>query len=491
MGKYKSSFLKYRKNTKDVAISDIIFSGQVKFKKLAKSTLILNVAPSLIIFIFILNGYLGVWQGTILGSVIFVVSLLFNYPYIADLQEVTKYVETLANDDRTIEPDLSFINNLEELSGAIKKMNQTWRNKNEALKILLLEDEILINSLPNIVLMLDVDLNILQTNEAAKKIFGWNYKELLENIIKDPDIKELCKKTLETGLGLDYKYELSDLNTYHFNIRFEKFPINSPNKIALVLIFQNKTTERKTEKMLSDFVANASHEMKTPLASITGFIETLAELENDKESQAMFLNIMREQSERMNRLINDLLVLSVIEAGVSKKDYEFVSLNEILPDALLNVYKISEEKKINIITQVEAKTPKILGRKDDLLRIYDNLISNAIKYSPEGADVIIRIFTTENSIHKLPEYPENQYLICFSVQDFGEGIDEKYIPRLTERFFRVDKARSRNLGGTGLGLSIVKHIIDNHNGHFEIKSKLGEGSIFSVYFPIYPTEPIV
>ena len=126
----------------------------------------------------------------------------------------------------------------------------------------------------------------------------------------------------------------------------------------------------------------------------------------------------------------------------------------------------------------------IVGNRDEMLRVLDNLVSNAIKYSKEGSQVMIKFFTTGNAEAKFKKFSIDQNLLCISVQDFGEGIDEKYIPRLTERFFRVDKARSRNLGGTGLGLSIVNQIIENHNGHLEIQSKLGQGSTFNVYLPL-------
>ncbi len=472
-----------RVSTKDLAISQIVFSGKVKFRKLAKSTFIFTAAPALIITLFVLNGYIGFDEGVILFGLIFIMALLFNYPYIADLQEVTNYVSNLAQNKNPVQPDLSFLNNVEELSASINKLNESWQQKNDALKILLLEDEILINSLPNIVLMLDSELNFLQTNQAAKNIFGWNYAETIKKIISDERLKPLFRQVMESGQGTNIKYEFTDVYYYFFDIRIEKFPINSPNKIAIIIILQNLTQEKKTEKMLNDFVANASHEMKTPLASISGFIETLAEVDNDESAKKEFLRIMKEQSERMNRLINDLLVLSLAESGSHREKFENISLNDILQEALSNLRKLAEGRGVKIKTSTENALPAAFGDRDDIIRVFDNLISNAIKYSKENSEVEISLFTTINKDNKLKVFPTNQMLLCISVQDYGEGINEKHISRLTERFFRIDKARSRNLGGTGLGLSIVKQIVENHNGHLEIKSKLGQGSTFNVYLP--------
>jgi two-component system phosphate regulon sensor histidine kinase PhoR len=468
---------------KDLPISSIVFSGKVKFWKLAKTTFIFSAAPALILTMFYVYGQLNYHQAVYLFSAIFLVALMFNYPYIADLQEVTNYVERLVENKSPDQPDLSFINNVEELSTAIQKLNISWQDKNDALKILLLEDEILINSLPNILLMLDSDLNFIQTNEAAKNTFGWNYEEIINQIIASEKTIVLCKKVMETGEGANLKYEISE-PYYFFNIRAEKFPINSPNKIAIVLVLQNLTDEKKNEKMLNDFVANASHEMKTPLASISGFIETLSELENDPEAEKQFLKIMKEQSDRMNRLINDLLMLSIIESKSNKDKYENLNLQQLANESLVNLGSQIKAKGIKIKTEVEGGIPDIFGNRDEVVRIFDNLISNSVKYSNDNGEVLVKFFTVNNETAQIRDFPTDQKLIAITVQDFGEGIDEKYIPRLTERFFRVDKARTRVSGGTGLGLAIVQQIVDNHNGYLDIKSKLGHGSTFTVYLPV-------
>jgi two-component system phosphate regulon sensor histidine kinase PhoR len=220
------------------------------------------------------------------------------------------------------------------------------------------------------------------------------------------------------------------------------------------------------------------------LASINGFIETLLEVENDKDTQLKFLQIMKEQSHRMTRLVDELLVLSNIESGFDKLKFELVSLPEVLNECLVNIKNLSEVRNISIKPECSKNLPQILAERDHIIRILDNLLSNAIKYSNSGSDVFVKIFETNNLEHNFVEFPSQKNLVCISVKDFGEGIDEKHIPRLTERFFRVDKARSRNLGGNGLGLSIVKQIVENHSGYLEIKSQIGFGSEFNVYLPV-------
>ncbi len=469
---------------KELPISSIIFSGKVKFDKLARITLIFNAAPAIIIFIFFINGYVSYFQGCLLFSSIFVVSLIFYYPYIADLQEVTNYVDNLAKNLNPPQPKLSFINDVDQLSDAVKTLNESWLARNDVLKQLLLEDEILINSLPNPIVMLDQDLKLLKTNQAAAKILGRNYINALNEMIADSRIQNICNEILVSGEGKNISYEIYVPQYHFFNIRFEKFPMNSPNNISLIFVLQDLTQEKATENMLTDFVANASHEMKTPLASIKGFIETLTEHETDPDARFEFLKIMKDQANRMGRLIDDLLNLSLIESSAGKDVFAPVDMMAVIDEMMLAIKPLRDNRNIKIKLDIENDPPKILGKFEDIIRLCDNLVSNAIKYSYENSSVTIKLASTSNKKHDFPEFHDDEKLLCLSVIDNGIGIETGDIVRLTERFFRVDKSRSSNLGGTGLGLSIVKHIVSNHHGHLEIQSEPGKGSTFSVYFPV-------
>jgi two-component system, OmpR family, phosphate regulon sensor histidine kinase PhoR len=203
--------------------------------------------------------------------------------------------------------------------------------------------------------------------------------------------------------------------------------------------------------------------------------------------QRKFLEIMRDQSERIESLVTDLLTLSNIQAGAGKSKFLKFTLIEALDKSLQGLGKIINDRKIKITRDIKTQISNITGNFDEIARVCENLISNAIKYSPADkpeTEIIITIENTDNFELDDEKYQLEQKFIKFSVQDFGEGIAEESIPRLTERFFRVDKARSSKISGSGLGLAIVKHILDNHGAVLRVKSSLGKGSIFSVYFPV-------
>lgn len=364
------------------SILEIVFldrTRRIPFRELLKSVLIFTAAPGLIIFLFFINGYIGFNQGFALFAAIFILSTLFMHPYIADLKELTDYVNDLATDKNPKKPELSFLNNVRELSASIERLNNSWENKQN-----------------------------------------------------------------------------------HLSELFEQ--------------------QKETQIMLTDFIANASHELKTPLTSLIGFIETIENDSNLTTDQKEFIKIMKNQSERMKKLTSDLLVLTTAHSQHSKEKYEALDIPLLTEVASNSMLSAAEDKKIIYKTDIEPGLPKIIGNKDEIIRVIENLLSNAFKYSYDNGEVEVKIFKTNNSKYLFNRFADNTSLLALSVIDKGEGIDENLIPRLTERFFRVDKARSRKVGGSGLGLSIVKQILDNHNAQLQIKSELGKGSSFTVFF---------
>ncbi|MBE6049047.1 MAG: PAS domain-containing sensor histidine kinase, partial [Clostridium sp.] len=233
-------------------------------------------------------------------------------------------------------------------------------------------------------------------------------------------------------------------------------------KIGKVITVQDITDIKRLENMRSQFVANVSHELKTPLTSIKGFAETLRYVEDDA-TREKFLDIINKESERLSRLINDTLVLSKIESESIGEEEEFYPNNEI-EDVINMVRSVAENKNINLVLE-QTNLNLLYGDKDRFLQLVLNLVENGIKYSNSGATVIIRSYT------------ESEFYIL-EVEDNGIGIPKEDLPRIFERFYRVDKARKS--GGTGLGLAIVKHIVKCFNGEIKIESKLGVGSKFTV-----------
>ena len=231
------------------------------------------------------------------------------------------------------------------------------------------------------------------------------------------------------------------------------------------------TTIRRSEQMRADFVANASHELRTPLAAVSGFIDTLrGHAKDDEAAREQFLEIMATETARMRRLINDLLSLTRIEMNEHVKPQGRVDLESPVRQAVAALIPLAAEDGITVTVEAAPGLPPVAGDADELVQLFQNLVHNAIKYGREEGQVTITLGEADGQV-------------VAAGRDDGEGIAPAAIPRLTERFYRVDVKRSRDTGGTGLGLAIVKHIVSRHQGRLSIESKLGEGSVFSVLLP--------
>jgi two-component system phosphate regulon sensor histidine kinase PhoR len=245
----------------------------------------------------------------------------------------------------------------------------------------------------------------------------------------------------------------------------------------VVLAFEDQSALAQMDQMRRDFVANVSHELRTPLTAMIGFIETLqGPAKEDAPARMRFLAIMAREAERMNRLVRDLLHLSRVEAEERVRPSDEVDLAALTRSTAAVLKPVAEEGGVTIRLEGADQPVPLRADSDQMTQVLSNLIENAVKYgSPPGATVTVRI-TRETG----PRGP----LLRLSVADQGEGIDPKHLPRLTERFYRVDSHRSREKGGTGLGLAIVKHIISRHRGRLIIESEKGRGSRFSVLLPL-------
>jgi two-component system phosphate regulon sensor histidine kinase PhoR len=250
----------------------------------------------------------------------------------------------------------------------------------------------------------------------------------------------------------------------------------APSVTALLL--HDLTVVKRSEQLRADFIANASHELRTPLAAVSGFIDTLrGHAKEDETARAQFLDIMAVEAERMRRLIDDLLSLTRIELNEHNPPAGEVDVVTIVREAAAALAPLAESDRIGIKIAPHEKLP-VVGDRDELTQVFQNLIHNAIKYGREGSEVRVRFGRTPT-----PTKREGAGQVFVAVEDEGEGIPREAIPRLTERFYRVDVKRSRERGGTGLGLAIVKHIVNRHQGRLQIESTPGVGSIFTVSLP--------
>jgi two-component system phosphate regulon sensor histidine kinase PhoR len=241
--------------------------------------------------------------------------------------------------------------------------------------------------------------------------------------------------------------------------------------------------------MRADFVANVSHELRTPLTSLIGFIETLrGPAREDAEAQERFLKIMEEQSHRMSRLVDDLLSLSRIELQEHTAPSSRSDIGQILHSVASTLELEAARRGMRVEIAAEA-LPPVIGERDELTQVFQNLLDNAVKYGEDNT--VIRVSARPLAKGGAGERRLGRAGIKVSVFNEGEGIEREHIPRLTERFYRVDSRRSRRLGGTGLGLAIVKHIINRHRGVLEIESRPNEGATFAVYLPSAAEKPAV
>lgn len=254
---------------------------------------------------------------------------------------------------------------------------------------------------------------------------------------------------------------------------------DGPDGARAVISFEDISHVLEAEQMRSDFVANVSHELRSPLTSLSGFIETLkGAARDDEDARLRFLNLMEGEAQRMNRLISDLLSLSKVEANERVRPIGAVDISQLLQ----RVIKILEAQASRISGRIRLERPDdlpaVAGEEDELVQVFQNLIENALKYGAADGEVVVAISVVETSAGFTGP------VLSVAVRDHGEGIAAHHIPRLTERFYRIDTGRSRDTGGTGLGLAIVKHIIHRHRGRLQISSESGNGSTFTVLLPL-------
>ncbi len=311
---------------------------------------------------------------------------------------------------------------------------------------------------------------ILLINPSARKMFLIDLppegRKPLE-IIRNNALQEIVDRVLNENREV-ITQEVQIASPEQKTIMINGVPIVKDNVIeGAVFVFHDITELKRLEEIRKDFVANVSHELRTPISSIKGYAETLLDGKvDDKDTVKEFLGIIYQDSNRLANLIDDLLDLSRIESGKMKMEFELLEILPIVKSCINILGKAAKDKSLSMKLDIPADLPKVPGDHKRLLQVFLNLLDNAIKYTPEGGSITISASGKEK-------------MVQVDISDTGIGIPEKDLPRIFERFYRVDKARSRELGGTGLGLSIVKHIVQAHNGQVWVQSTLGHGSTFS------------
>ena len=319
---------------------------------------------------------------------------------------------------------------------------------------------------PNGIVMLDDQDQIEWCNAIAERFFGLNFKrdamQRINFLIRRPEfVQYLNKRQFEDPLLLERMGSDSNLS-----LMIQAFPFGDKRHLLLV---QDVTDLQKADAMRRDFVANVSHEMRTPITVLMGFLETVQSLELEKSQRDQYFDMMMSQAQRMKSLVEDLLTLANLESNTLPAPMQVVQIPTMMALLKNDAEALSHGRHA---LNFETTTPcKLMGDERELLSAFSNLVSNAIRYTPDVGSV-----SAKWSVN-----PQGQGE--FSVADTGPGISSEHLPRLTERFYRVDRSRSRDTGGTGLGLAIVKHIANRHQAQLVIESTAGKGSTFTLRFP--------
>ena len=343
--------------------------------------------------------------------------------------------------------------------------------------------ELALDSIPGPLFQLTKERYILRANKAAKGLFGGNFEDRdLATVMRSPSLLSAIDDAIEKNIGADIQFTLPAPIERNFFARLEPLDRPARDGTALILALVDLTYIQRADQMRMDFIANASHEIRTPLSALIGFIETLkGPAKDDTEAREKFLLIMENHAKRMSSLVEDLLSLSKIEMNEHNRPEESVKIESVINAACDQLKWLAQRQNVSIDIHTDPSVDGVIGSEDELIQLFSNLISNALKYGKQNSKVTITIGTSSDPRGTLGWQSNEKGAVTVEVKDRGEGIDREHIPRLTERFYRIDTARSRELGGTGLGLAIVKHIVSRHRGVLLIDSEKGIGSTFTIF----------
>src|SRR3954452_2013650 len=337
-----------------------------------------------------------------------------------------------------------------------------------------------VSGMPDPAVLLDRAGRVIHLNAAAAQLApALRKNELAQFALRSPDIIAALREAIATAEPRRVTYLEHVPVDRWIELIITPVPVPTTfggSDICMLMTFHDQTPLRRVEEMRADFVANASHELRTPLAALSGFIDTLqGPAKDDPKARERFLGIMHAQARRMARLIDDLLSLSRVELSAHVRPETRLDLVPIIRQVADGLEPLARERQVAVEIDLPETPVAIAGDREELLRVFENLVENALKYGASGGRVIVSLSAAASG-ESTPE-------VRVMVRDFGPGIAPEHLPRLTERFYRVDVGDSRAQGGTGLGLSLVKHILNRHRGRLLIESVPKTGATFSACFP--------
>jgi two-component system, OmpR family, phosphate regulon sensor histidine kinase PhoR len=444
----------------------------------------ISAVPLVALAVLVLTGLATAGPAIAAMAVILVAASGIALAWHHDVTGIAEALRQAANDDPAIAPpgsSPSLLIPAAPITEEMERLSRALARRAALVGQLRRADEAIVEKLPDPLIVLGADRSVRRTNSAARATFGAD----IGLVLRHPELRAAIDRALAQGVSQSAELSLPVpvAREVHATVMSLDQPLADGGKVMAVL--SDRTRDRAVERMRADFVANASHELRTPLASLIGFIETLrGPAADDPPAQARFLGIMAEQAARMSRLIDDLLSLSRIELTEHQPPPDRVDLEALLPRVAAGLEPHTAARRITLQIAVDPALPQVAGDADQLAQVLQNLLDNAVKYGREGGKVQLAAKSVSGG--RWPARPG----VLLSVTDDGPGIPREHIPRLTERFYRVDKGRSRAVGGTGLGLAIVKHIVHRHRGQLAIDSTEGAGACFSVWLPAALSEPL-
>jgi len=443
-------------------------------------------------------GFWGVLLALLVaGGMGFLIARMTTKP----LREITDLAKDIAGGNFSRKLKIHSKDELGELAQAFNQMTEELKTKLQTATEDRNEMRAILSSVIEGVIAIDKDERVILFNSALEKMFNLNKGKVMGKffweIIRNNELNNLLKEAMNKG-----KLQTKELTLFlpeerifqahALPIKGEPRSSSFTNSLSeeergkedisgVVAVLHDITEIKRLERVRIEFVANVSHELRTPLTSIRGFVETLKDgAINDPKNSRKFLNIIETHTEKLNNLINDLLELSKIESRELKMNFQPINLRELTEEVVANLKGVIERKELEVVVDIPFDFPQVEVDSEKIKQVLGNLLDNAIKFTPPlraGAG-----FTPQNGRICIRAVDKGKD-IQIEVSDTGIGIPREHLPRLFERFYRVDKARSRELGGTGLGLSIVKHIIQAHGGKIGVESEFGKGSKFFFTLP--------
>jgi two-component system, OmpR family, phosphate regulon sensor histidine kinase PhoR len=425
--------------------------------------------------------------GLIVLSLAVVAAVLWQQ--VRDLRAVAGYVETILHAEHSVPVPETGSMVTRYITLSLARGHRTWRRQIDRLTAELTEASDIIEALSQPIFLLDRDGRVTRSNMAARSLFGARLAGRdIATLVRHPDLLTAVTAVTQNGTAQMVEFTLRGPVERVLEARVSPFGSGDGEDgqgRSIVVSFHDITALRRADQMRADFIANASHELRTPLSSLIGYLETLRGPAHDDEVvRDRFLGIMHEQAQRMSRLVHDLLSLSRIEQVEHTPPTEPVDLLTVIEHVTDVLAFKAQERGVALEIHCAGKPTLVAGDEDQLTQLTQNLVDNAIKYGARDLPVTITLEVVDSRSVGLGGGPDDRAL-ALRVRDRGEGIARDHLPRLTERFYRIDPARSRAVGGTGLGLAVVKHIVNRHRGRLAIDSEAGKGSTFSVFLPLW------